>query len=581
MTVPDYVPPGGAPTQAVHNAPAPSAQWQGLSQDQLSALRTQLVTSIIQVVVKAVTGIFVPGGGIGGATSQLTDWASNIPVIGDLLSGDFITQLIDTLGGNSSFLSMITDPVNQLAQTIFQALTGFTSLGTLLEDVADALNHIPFLSILGVGGPANIGSSVTSGWDHLLSGYVGAIGSGANLADLFNIGQAVSSGATLGKFSFDILGVRNDNQLNTGFLPTTQSNISLDKIALGSTTMSTFGITQSTAITAYHLISRASDFGVVSWQGSGVTSITDAFVNIFKMDTTTGQNTLVHGSANIVGSLSGSMQQNVYSLPTPISVLPGDVFGIEIAIRGAGTHLIGGAASGLPDQTVFPRRYSSVRNSGTSAPPSTLTPSYGTNVPFVEFGVTASNVPLPHSPDIQMFSVAGSSSYPIPDWANFVDRVMLPGGGGGHQGGTWGIGGAGGDVGAWAWDTLERDVHFSAGMSLTTAVGAGGSAGVGGNGGNGGGSTSSLITGHVLNTVGGLGATSFDVIGSAHSGKSPGNFAFPGGGPAWLIAGGVAQGTYGAKGNGPGGAGAGGNWISLQPGGPGADGIILYRFRQS
>lgn len=686
--VPDYVPPAGAPTQAVHNAPAPSAQWQGLSQDQLSALRSQLVTSIIQVVVQAVTGIFVPGGGVGGATGQLTSWASNIPVIGDLLNSDYINQLLGVLGGNTDFISMITNPAQQVVDTLLSVLTGlpvigglfgdlgvefnglvgqvddttaqsadttsnlndlfdifggglpgaqnmFSNLGSFLNfdltsgsfnpstaatsfiqgslgptglittlpaiadllfsmitgaardssgdplaDLENAFQHMPFANILGVGGPANIGISVQSGWDQFISGFVGVLGSGASLADAFNVSQQVASSAARGGFAFDIAGIRNNTSLNSGFLPTTQSNIAFDKIALQATAP-TFALTQSTAITGYHRIDKASNFGVVSWQGSGVTSITDAYVNIFKMNTTTGLNTLVHSSTNIIGSLSGTMQQNVYSLPTPIAVQAGEVYGIELAIRGAGTHNVAGAATWIPDQTVFPRRFSSLRNSGTSAPPATLTPSYTTNVPFIEFGVSASDVALPHAATTFQFATPGTTSYPVPDWANFVDRIVLGGPGGGHQGGTWGIGGSGGEAAVWVSDTLARGTDFTGATSLTTAVGAGGTAGVGGNGGDGATSTSSIGGTHVLSSAGALGATSFDIVGSAHAGRGPGNYTFPGGGDPWVVAGGTAQNNYGAAGNPLAGAGAGGNWISLQPGGAGAPGVILYRFRQS
>lgn len=589
MTVPDYV---GKPYPPVHNEPPKSTQWQAMTQDQLDGLRKRLIDSIIQIIVQLLTGGFIPGGGVGGASNQLTSWATDIfdkflnigGLFGgaDLSSGSLDLQSIwnDVINGFITPSGLIAT-IENIINTIFEAIFGVARdpAGDPTTDLGFALTHIPFANVLGIGGPANIGDSVSTTWDQIVSGLVGMLGSGAGLADIFNTTQQVSSTAALGGFSWDILGIRNNRGLNTGFLPTTQSNIGLDTVALQGSAP-TFALTQSTAVTGYHRISQTSNYGVVSWHGSGVTSVTDAFVNIFEMDTTTGDLSLVHASSNIVGSLSGSMQQNVYTVSPAIPVTAGEVYGVEVAVRGAGTHSIVGTSSWLPDQTVFPRRFSSVRNSGTSAPPSTLTPSYGSNVPFIEFGVTASTTVLPHSPEIRQFSAPGSTSYPIPSWANFVDRVVLGGGGGGHQGATLGIGGAGGGAGTWASDTLTRGTDFTGSVSLTTVVGAPGAAGVGGNGGNGGTSSSDITSTHTISSTGGVGSTSIDLIGTAHTGASPGNYTFPGGGPAWTISGGAAQNTYGADGNPSGGAGAGGNWISIQPGGAGAPGTVYYRFRQ-
>jgi hypothetical protein len=167
------------------------------------------------------------------------------------------------------------------------------------------------------------------------------------LSDLFNIGQVISSQAALGGFSWDILGIRSNKSINTGFLPTSESNFGLDKVALAGSAP-TFAVTQSTAIMGFMRISEAASKGVVSWLGSGVTSVTNAYVNIYKMDTTTGGLSLVHASSDIIGSLSSSMQHNVYSLPTPIDVQPGEVYGIEVAVRGAGTHSMVGTPRGCP-----------------------------------------------------------------------------------------------------------------------------------------------------------------------------------------------------------------------------------------
>lgn len=64
-------------TPAVHNEPPLPYQWTSLSAEQLNALRTKLIQSLVQVVVQAVTGLFIPGGN-NAATQQLEQWATSI-----------------------------------------------------------------------------------------------------------------------------------------------------------------------------------------------------------------------------------------------------------------------------------------------------------------------------------------------------------------------------------------------------------------------------------------------------------------------------------------------------------------------
>ena len=539
---------------------------------------------------------FIPG--LGGGTFDLPttaeDFIQNILTPTGLLMT--ITEIVEMFtgisGGDSTDLTAwiedLFDPANftSLMSTILDTLSNL-SLGDVppgdeFNAIGNALSNIPFLNILGIGGPSNIGDSLQTTWDKLIGGLVGAVGSGAGLSDLFNISQIVSSRARLGEFSWDILGIRGNKSLNTGLLPTSESNFGLDKVALNGSAP-TFALTQSTAIMAFQRISEGAAKGAVSWLGSGVTSLTHAFVNIYKMDTLTGALALVHESANIIGDLSGSMQYNVYVLPTPINVVAGEVYGIEVAVRGAGTHSIVGSSTWLPNHPgVYPRRLSAVRNSGTSAPPSTIATgsvSYATNVPFMEFGISAGDVDIPHTPQQLLFNSAGSSSIPIPSWANFVERIVLGGGGGGRRGGGFGLTGEGGDNGAWAASTLVRGTDFTGVTSISITVGAGGfggSSSAGESGGNGG-TSSASITGHILTAAGGVGGNDLNFGGTNKNGQSPGNITYEG----VPYVGGGTQSTFGASGAAPGGGGAGGSDSGYQAGGAGAVGAVWIRFRQS
>lgn len=465
---------------------------------------------------------------------------------------------------------------------IFEGVTGSGGSGTLMADIIAALQNIPFFNVIGVGGPANIGDSVQSTWDQWISGLVGTPGTGAGLADLYNIGQDISSRSSRGAMAFDITAIRNNKDLKTGFLPTSVANLDLAHLTI---TPGTITVQQGTAITGYKRISEAIDIGAISWQGSGTSNITAFNANIYKMDETTGQNgAALHASADIKGILSSSMQQNVYSLPgDPVHFEPGDTAAFELTVTGTGTHTMLGGVSTLVDQAVYPRRWSSRRNSaGAAAPTSAWTPTYSNDVPFIEPAVSASLVPIPHSPETKVFdTVQSSTSYPIPSWVNTVQVVVFGGGGSGRQGGTYGICGQGGAAGAVDAIIWTRGLDFTGAAVLTITVPAapqvGGGPGTGGVGGDGGDVVVSITGGDSVTGAGGGGGHTLLALGDpGRFGGSPGGYDLDG----QHYDGAPEQTTLGAAGGKPGGGGAGGNWISFQNGGRGGLGAAFVRFKQ-
>lgn len=491
-------------------------------------------------------------------------------------------------GGFDDLAGRFEDLIGQFFEAFQGAIPIFSSLDEMISAVLNLFQSIPFLNIGGVAGPSNIGDSVRGVIDQLVSGFLGVLGgSGASLADLFNTGQEISSRATLGQLGWDILGIRNNQNLNTGFLPTTQSNIGFDRIALQSVAP-TVPITQSTALTAYHVIEKSGLKGVVSWQGYGISSITDCYINIYKMNTVTGVNTLVHASTNQFALLSGGATPVpvVYSIPTPIQTEPGEVYGVEIAVRGAGTHNVAGSTSWITDQAVYPRRYSSVRNSGTSAPPSSFTPTYGSNVPFVEFGVSAGVVDIPHSPVSVNRNTPGTTTETVPGWANTIEVIEVGAGGGGYVGSGPPTMGRGGQAGTWQTTTWVRGTHFATAsnpvLSITVADGGAGSGAPGTDGGTGGTCSVTLpatsgFSAVTLSAVGGVGGHEWVTDTADRHGGSPGNITY-GDIP---YTGGLQQTAGSAEGNPPGGGGSGGNttW-AYSPGKKGAPGAVWIRFKQ-
>ena len=256
-------------------------------------------------------------------------------------------------------LQATLNQIQALLDSIFQTFAQTAAVGNTLDDLMMALASIPFGNILGIGGPANVGGSIQGTWDQLISGLVGSVGGvGAGLADLFNVGFGVSSSASKGRMSWDILGVRNNKSIDSGMLATSEANFALSKIAL-LPTAPTIAVTQSASTIAFLRMAESNDKGVVSWLGSGTTNITACYVNIWQMDPATGDMTLVHRSHNIIANLSTSMAWVIYEMPGMLATKAGEVYGIEITIQGIGTHTVTGMTTWIP--TTPPRSRNHMR----------------------------------------------------------------------------------------------------------------------------------------------------------------------------------------------------------------------------
>lgn len=430
----------------------------------------------------------------------------------------------------------------------------------LINSVLHGFGHIPDTNVLGVLGPDSIGASIRAFLNQYVGGSVGAPGDDASLPDAYNVSQDVSSRATLGSWSWDILGIRSNKPLGSGFLPTSESPVSLDSFAFG--TAPTFAVTQSASTIEWHRFSESGAFGAIGWQGEGNASLTGFYVNIWKMDTATGDVELVHRSANILGDISPALPPgptfgapHVYEfVDAGIMREPGDVFGAELTVVGAGAHTVAGAASWLPDQLVFPRRFAATRNSGTGAPPSTIASGsvvYSPNVPFIEFGVDAGSTPIPHQPQTVQFNYdPDPQTTVVPSWGNWVDLIPI-GAGAGGSGALFAVAGARGRSGKWNPLTLQVGVDIKPGSIITVTVGRWGGAGGGGISGSAGEAT--VITyidpADVVHTLTAAGGTPNN--GPSHIGEAAGDVTVAG----VLYRGGGSATFY--PGSAPGGGGGG------------------------
>lgn len=492
-----------------------------------------------------------------------------------LISQDHVEGLGTAIGG-------IVGRIQNVINVIFGAFTGQTNLVTSIEELAIALINIPFGNILGVTGPGDIGSSIMAVINHLVGGFVGVLGDVAGLADIFNISHMVSSAASLGSLAFELLGIRNNTPIYTGLLPNGKSNFPIDGVNTD------LNCTQSASLIATFRIQESSPLGVVSWLGHGTAGITAFYVNVWKVDSASGSWSLVHHSPNIVNDLSAgsSPQWNFYELLAPLAVVAGEEYAFEFVPVG-GAHIIRGidTADKIPDHPYANIvRMGATRNNTTpDVPPIYIAKTSVTRssaVPWVEVAIDTGNSPGYYDPVIVYMTGDGTS--PIPKWADFIEVIPVGGGGGGREGGTLGLFGQGGSAGKWAATIWERGVHFDNSVTEIHFTcghgGAGGNAGLLGllmGAGASGTSSTFTIPGHSISGAGGAGGTDLR-FGTHTLGVSPGNYTLNG----QLYVGGVSQNVYGSGGCQPGGGGAGGNWLTFQPGGAGAQGAGWIRFRQ-
>ena len=464
-------------------------------------------------------------------------------------------------------------------QLLLNTLTGGLSGGGLISEatlgqLAELLLAIPFGNVTGVGGPSNVGASILGFLNQLLGGFTAQPDLDAGLSDAYNIASQIGQWATLGAFSWDVLGIRDNRPLFTGFLPSGKSNFNLTDVAFeGSAPL--IDVTQSASVIAIDRIEESSPIGVISWIGKDLTDITAFYVNVWSIDSD-GAFNLVHHSPNILGDLdnSGIPAWNFYDLDEPIDTIAGEEYGFELVVVGSGTHKVVGKQTWLPNH---PRAqvvaFAATRNNTSSpdAPPSKIVKGSITRsvyVPWVETAISSGTYNDVHAPTLVYVTKSGTT--PIPSWANFIDSVPLGAGGGG--------GAEGGSAGGWGAVTWRRDVDFDHTATVVSFdCGAGGAGGPVGAGGDAGSSSVFTVGSESVSAAGGAGGDAFGAF--DRTGGSPASYEFAG----QVLKGGGPQNVLAGAGSRPGGGGGGRDPITalLVPGGRGGDGAGWLRFRQA
>lgn len=358
---------------------------------------------VVSAIVEAITGIvgsdmniisayqqdwrdmFGNPEGLGTGDVTIPDIA-DIPLLGDLsLISDEATvnELVGAqwfidlqalmgdptgLGGGTPSVSGDVPLVGPLNDTIYQAMTGITATGHVLDDVLAALGSIPGVNVQGTGGPATVSDTLQTTWDQLVGGFVGAPGSGTSLADVYNIAQTVGGNAALGLLGWDVLGIRDNRPMSDGMLSTSSSTVPLASVSSGSP--GTFGVTEAASTIGFRRIEQSMSLGVIRWYGYGTTNITAAYLSVWKM-TSDGNMTVEYTTVNIVGDIAGGADPviNYVELDPPLALEASDMIGVELLLLGSGTHNIVGQTSWLPDDPhVLPKRMGATRSAATPTP---------------------------------------------------------------------------------------------------------------------------------------------------------------------------------------------------------------------
>ncbi|ARM70614.1 minor tail protein [Mycobacterium phage Coco12] len=527
------------------------------------------------------TGVYEVPAGVTGVQVRflLTEAATAGTFYFDDASASQSTRLKrEWIDGLPEELQDLLGRVQLIIDTIVNALRG--TVGTVLntfDDLVEALQNINPANILGALGAGNIAEAIQEFLDHLVGGLVGQHGSNATLPDLFNTILQVSSNAAQGAFAWLLAGISTNKPVDKGLLPSGDANYPY------SNANTWLPVTQNACLAITYRAGKSEPLGVIGWLGKGSTNITAVYVNVRKINKTTGARDLVHHSPNLVSLLppgDDTVGWVYYQLDEALPREIADEFEIEPVIVGTGTHYIRGydEEDDIPDHPYANvKSAAAVRDETTNPddPVETIAKSAvvkSSKVPWIETAVDTGSGSDHHDP-VLVYLGTNQTTMAKPRWANAMDLVGVGGSGAGRQASLAQFG-EGGSPGKWnaktyiEGDDFEPDedvlIEFTPG-----APGAGGT-GVGGKGGD----TVFVFSDKELRCEGGAGGDSLGLIGKP-VGRGAGTFEYNG---QTYLAGGDQK-VPGRGGVAPGGGGNGGDRF-LNHGGPGAPGggwVKFYR----
>lgn len=318
---------------------------------------------------------------IGNLDTGLADAADTISDIGDDITALLSGAGEATMAALGSLISQLVTMLNQIS-AIFNG-TVVSPVNSTVQQIQDWYNanvaylaNIPNTAVQGlVGFGTNIGNSVTALSDGVWQGLRAFLGipSGVGPPQVSSAAQQVR--VDLNNAS-DIAASAAAFQAKQSI--SKQSYLSIDPSAdsvfplanINGASPSTVGVTAAKSVMG---IIGLPDNGLkksVVWLGGSLTGITGVYVNIYKVNTTTGEFTRTHQSSNIIGSLTSppvgySYGWQFYNLPMTdfFPTLQGEWYVAEIQVTGTGTYNIVGVSNAwMPTHTgVYPKALGATR----------------------------------------------------------------------------------------------------------------------------------------------------------------------------------------------------------------------------
>lgn len=301
------------------------------------------------------------------------------PVVGTspqtVLNG--VQAVNDTAVVNPYYNTVMSAGGGQTGNAVVDAING----GTAVADDASAYagspeglgtgtvsGQIPNENVSGIQGSDNIGASHQMLVDSMVQPLFSVWGTGYGLAD-------VSDG--IGQTKVDVAATttvaQNTSSIQMGRAVTKPTYNATDPTAdavfpISSINGSTPTFVDVTAGESVIGMITTPDAGVkktIIWHGQHTTGITGLYLNVYKMNKTTGVLTRLSNSANLIGDVTDQLSWEYYNLPQAawITAAHGDVYAIEMVVTGSGTYQVVGMPShwASSNTNVFPRQMGATR----------------------------------------------------------------------------------------------------------------------------------------------------------------------------------------------------------------------------
>lgn len=511
----------------------------------------------------------------------------------------------------NTFQTTTTTNIQGIIDTAVNAM-GITGANKTLTQLSAALQQIPHANVLGVLGAADVGNAIQNVLDggvqaltnapssvnNTIAGFKGYLSQLTGLLGYSPGGAppaASVSGITNTNNAFIAL-TAGSKPAKNAMDPTADSPFDLQML-FGQASVPIIAVAQSSPRGCFIPTPHGGIKKSITWMGyptgGSMAPFTAFYINIYRVNTTTGALTLVHESADIKGSVASTSTPdwNAYNIPSGswITTKQSEVYYVEFEVWG-GTYNVGGLSHPVANHpTAKPANWAAIRTqTGGHTVPTTFgepgsggSPlAYTGDTPWAGFaGAPGQTI---YSPVLIPYDTRGTFSETNPavtfPWANHFDVIVCGAGGGGSAGGTF-QGSVAGAPGAWVAATLTKAQMGSANLTMRRGQGGGGGASLSAAGGAG---QSSYVTISGYGTLTGNG-------GAGGFGANGTLYGSPGAGPGnkdWADFYNVTHTYYGGAGGGspqagggqPGGAGAGGNatitgaWVY---GGAGGDGVVF------